>query len=187
VRDQGLPVYLMTETTDPVVAHFGIEMLEPRGYIDMINGPPNDDAEFNRYPTHPIFDRRNFSIYDSWSCISAPLTVLEYASISPGLRLASLILNDPFIQPFFAGIVAHDKYKLLTKFPSSFTPAKDPYYTFEDVPPDPRDPAATWRTVAQLSKSILFRFTDMTGTGALMVTVLDTDDPKHARRGLRDQ
>ena len=177
----------MTETTDPLVARFGIEMLEKRGYIDMIDGPPDDDAEFNRYPVHPMFDKRNFAIYDSLSDISTPLEVSEYTSISPSLRLASRILNDPSVQPFFAGVVAHDKYKPLKRFPPSFAPVNERYYTFEDIPSDPRDPVATWRTVAQLSKSILFRFTDMTGTGFLMSTTLDIDGPKHGRWGLRDQ
>ena len=147
---------------DPILRWYGLDKLWHGGYIDLLDGVPPVDAGFDAMPIHPIFKIDNFFL---GSC-EVRLTLEQYQSFAPTLRLASRILSEPHLQSFFAGILATDDHKPITATTApSYRQPLSPALKFseaEDVDGPAswirKNGAATWTRVSQLQHCIRFIF-----------------------------
>lgn len=147
-----------TEGRDLILSTFGVRALQKFGYIDYLPGQqlPCLEAQFVRpnalyitragtvpanilrNPFHPIFKRENFRCSD-----------FEYVLLQPALQLASGFLNEPALQSFLGGILAHHTHQPIQGFEG---------VSFDDLPDVSHDryKLDIWRKVASLQDCITF-------------------------------
>lgn len=170
---------------DPILKTFPLQQLADE---EIINGPPvykdygsksgrvlTTPAESFRRAAgegsgliHPIFRRNNFL------CKS-----YDYDILLPSLRLASLLLEDPSILPFFNGLIDKPLQRLGDDRAERLYRQQLLVFDWKTGNDDPRaDQLRAWKALADLGRKIRFEFHDIAGTAYMQTRPIPGPDPR---------
>lgn len=174
---------------DPILKTIGLDQLVAEGVTNLSRSARNHDSPSSAFPATPGEEFRKafpqgagviHPIYrkDNWMISQA-----NYEVLLPAIRLASMLLEDPAILPFFRGLLDLPLKRLGDDKAEKLYNQKLYVFDWLSGNEDPwADQVDGWKAIANLSTRIRFEIVDMPGSAFMQTRPVQSGHPKYVNQ-----